>query len=282
MRQGGVQEVRADDDGPGVVAIIVLLVGAGCLLIALVSVFNTGLGLGLALQVYGTSTKLPASWDEVIGLAAVGVLLIGVTLFGGAVRRRFAAAKGRPWLRVGIVAGALGLLALVGRGLQVLALTQTYGSMLAYYATDGDLEDVAAELAKRPDRAALDSAVHRAAQYDNEGALALLLAAGADMRDESRPVERRRCALVGRSFEFTRVALEHGVTPASCANGESAVWELVKFGESDAEVARTVELLLAAGWSTTAMPAYERGAGATELARQKQWTRTLAVLATRP
>lgn len=52
--------------------------------------------------------------------------------------------------------------------------------------------------------------MHRAAQYDNEGALALLLAAGADMRDESRPVERRRCALVGRSFEFTRVALDTG------------------------------------------------------------------------
>jgi hypothetical protein len=268
---------KAVDGGPGVFAVIVLAIGAGCLLVALVSVFNTAYGLGLSLQYSGTSTKLPASWDEVVGLAAVGVLIVGLTLFGGAVKRRYVAAKGRPWLRVGILLGALGLLVLVGRGLQVLALVQTYGSMLAYYATDGDLEDVAAELAKEPDREALDEAVHRAAQYDNEGALALLLAAGADMRDESRPVEQRRCALMGRSFEFTKVAIEHGVTATNCANGATAVYEVVKFGADDAEVARTVALLVGAGWSRTAAPEYARDTPV-EVARQKQWTRTLAAL----
>lgn len=265
------------DDGPGVFAGIVLLIGAGCLLVALVSVFNTIFALKLALQVSGTSTRLPDSWDAVAGLAAVGVLIIGLTLFGGAVKRRYVAAKGRPLLRVGILLGALGLLVVIGRGLQVLALTQTYGSMLAYYATDGDLEDVAAELAKGPDLEALDNAVSRAAQYDNEGALALLLAAGADMRDESAPLERRRCALMGRSYEFTKVAIDHGVTPASCPNGEAAVHELVRHGESDEEVARTVTLLRTAGWSTTAVPTYERSTPA-EIAKQKQWTRTLAAL----
>ena len=265
------------DAGPGVFAGIVLLIGAGCLLVALVSVFNTIFALKLALQVSGTSTKLPDSWDAVAGLAAVGVLIVGLTLFGGAVKRRYVAAKGRPLLRVGILLGALGLLVVIGRGLQVLALTQTYGSMLAYYATDGDLEDVAAELAKGPDLEALDNAVSRAAQYDNEGALALLLAAGADMRDESAPIERRRCALMGRSYEFTKVAIDHGVTPVGCPNGEAAVHELVRHGESDEEVARTVTLLRTAGWSTTAVPTYERSTPA-EIAKQKQWTRTLAAL----
>lgn len=269
-------ETRADD-GPGVFAGIVMMIGAGCLLVALVSVVNTVFALKLSLQVSGTSTKLPDSWDAVIGLAAVGVLIIGLTLFGGAVRRRYVAARGRPWLRVGILLAALGLLVAIGRGLQVLALTQTYGSMLAYYATDGDLEDVAAELAKGPDREALDQAVSRAAQYDNEGALALLLAAGADMRDETSPVERRRCALVGRSHDFTRVAIEHGVTPTSCPNGQAAIHELVRHGERDEEVARTVTLLRTAGWSATAVPEYERSTPL-EIARQKQWTRTLAAL----
>lgn len=263
--------------GPGIFAVILLAIGAGCLLLALVSVFNTAYGLGLSLQYSGTSTKLPASWDEVVGLAAVGGLIVGLTLFGGAVKRRYVAAKGRPWLRAGILLGALGLLVGAGRGLQVLALVHTYGSMLAYYATDGDLEDVAAELAKRPEREALDEAVFRAAQYDNEGALALLLAAGADMRVESRPAEQRRCALMGRSFEFTKVAIDHGVTPASCANGETAVYEVVKFGAEDAEVARTVALLVAAGWSRTAVPEYAHESPL-EIARQKRWTATLAAL----
>lgn len=272
---------QAVDGGPGssagILAVILLAIGAGCLLVALVSVVNTAYGLGLSLQYSGTSTKLPASWDEVVGLAAAGGLIVGLTLFGGAVKRRYAAAKGRPWLRAGIVLGALGLLVVVGRGLQVLALVHTYGSMLAYYATDGDLEDVAAELAKGPEREALDEAVSRAAQYDNEGALALLLAAGADMRDETRPAEQRRCALMGRSFEFIKVALDHGVTPASCANGETAVYEAVKFGAEDREVARIVALLVAAGWSRTAIPEYAHESPA-EIARQKRWTATLAAL----
>lgn len=261
----------------GILGFLVIAIGAGCLLVALASVFNTAFDLKLSLSVYGTSTPLPRSWDEVIGLAAVGVLLIALTLFGGLVRRQFAAAKGKPLVRVGIIVGAVALLGLVGRGLQIVALKGTYGSMLAYYATDGDLDDVKAELARGPDREALDNAVSRAAQYNNAGALALLLKAGADMRDSTSPESRRRCALVGRSHDFIKTAIDHGVKPDACPNGETAVWEAVKHGRDDQEVAKTVALLVGAGWSASAVPEYDKRPPA-KIAADKKWTATLQAL----
>jgi len=261
----------------GIFATIGLFVGGGCLLIALVSVVNTAFDLDLALEVSGSSTPLPDSWDAVVGLGIVGLLIVALSLFGSFVAGRFAAAKGKPLARLGIVALALVFLAVIGRGLQILALVSTYGSMLAYYATDGDLDDVRAELAKGPDREALDNAVSRAAQYDNAAALGLLLEAGADMRDETSPPEFRRCALVGEGYEFVKVALEHGVGPESCANGEAAVWEVVRFSESDGEAAKVAGLLLEAGWSATTSPDHDERTSA-QLAAEKDWTETAAVL----
>jgi hypothetical protein len=268
---------EAKDDGIGMFGIFGILVGGGCLLFALVGAVNTAFDLDLAMQVSGTSTKLPNHWDETLGLAAVGAIIVGLTLFGGLVRRQFAAAKGRPFVRFGILAGAAGIVGLVARGLMIAALLNTYGSMLAYYACDGDLEDVKAELAKRPDAEALDNAVSRAAQYDNEAALALLLAAGADMRDATSPEQYRRCALVGKSFEFVKTALDHGVKPDACPRGEAAIWEAIRHGRDDAEVARTVTLLRAAGWSADSLPEFdERSARA--LAEEKKWPLTLTAL----
>jgi len=268
---------KAEKSEIGIFGLLGILIGGGCLLIALVGVLNTAFSLKLALRVYGSSTPIPTSYDEVLGLAAVGVLLIGLTVFGGFVRRKFDAAKGRPLMRGGIIVGALALLVLVGRGLQIVALKSTYGSMLAYYATDGDLEDVKAELAKGPDREALDNAVSRAAQYDNEGALALLLKAGADMRASSRPESRRHCALVGRSYAFIKTAIDHGVKPDACPGGEEAVWQAVNDGKDDQEVAKTVALLIGAGWSPSASPSYNKQTPA-QLAARKKLSATLQVL----
>ncbi|MBZ5712910.1 hypothetical protein [Nannocystis pusilla] len=262
----------------GTLGLLALLIGGGCLLVALVSVFNVAFELELALKVSGTETELPRHWDEVVGLAAAGALIVGLALFGGLVRRRFAAAKGRPLVRGGILVGAALSLAAAFRGLQIVALTHTYGSMLAYYATDGDLDDVRAELAKGPDRSALDQAVGRAAQYDNAGALALLLAAGADMREATREPQFRRCALVGRKPAFVRTALAHGVTADACPNGETAVREAVERGQDDAETAEIVALLVAAGWSAAATSEHDRRTAA-EIAAAKQWTHTAAALA---
>lgn len=261
----------------GLLGTLVILVGGGCLLVALLGVFNTAFELKLALRVSGTRMPLPDSFEVVAGVAAAGALLIGLAMFGGLVRDQFAAAKGKPMVRVGILLGALALLALVGRGLQVLALTQTYGSMLAYYATDGDLEDLKAELAKGPDREALDAAVGRAGQYNNAAALALLLEAGADMRDSSETEERRRCALMGRSFEFIKTAIDHGVKPDACPRGETAIYEAVRFGSDDAEVAKIVTLLSSAGWSPTATPESDKQTPR-DIAAQKKWTATLQAL----
>lgn len=261
----------------GVFAGIGILVGLGCLVIALISVFNTAFDLDLALGVSGTKTALPNSYDAVAGLAGVGVLLIALSLFGSAVLNKFADARGKPLLRVGIIVGALALLGIVGRGLQIVFLTATYGSMLAYYATDGDLDDVRAELAKGPSRADLDEAVSRAAQYDNAAALALLLEAGADFKGESAPPEQRRCYLVGASAEFIETALAHGVTAATCPGGDAAIWEAVRFGDSDEATARAVTLLRGAGWSTTATPEYDARSPAS-LAGEKKWAQTLSAL----
>lgn len=262
-------------------ATIIILIGGGCLLFALAGVFNTAFGWKLALKVSGSRTPLPDSYDVVVGLAATGAILIGLALFGGFVRQKFVAARGKPLVRIGILLGALALLFLVGRGIQIIFLTQTYGSMLAYYATDGDLDDVRAELAKGPDPEALDNAVSRAGQYNNTAALALLMDAGADMRDSSSPEEHRRCALMGRSHDFVKTAIDHGVKPDACPNGETAIWEAVRFGDNDAEVARTVALLSAAGWSSSATPKYDKKT-AKDLATEKKWTATLQALEAAP
>lgn len=254
-----------------------VLIGGGCLLVALVSVFNVAFEWDLALSVYGSDTALPTHWEEVIGLAAAGLILVVLSLFGSQVSHRFREAKGKPLVRVGIIVVAVALLVLVGRGVQVLALTSTYGSMLAYYATDGDLDDVRAELAKDPDREALDRAVSRAAQYDNAAALDLLLEAGADMMQETR--EYKRCPLAaGVGAQFIEVALKHGVTPATCVDGEAAVYGVVDGDRNgDADTAKAVKLLTDAGWSATAKPeGYDRTPQA--LAEQRKMPETVAAL----
>jgi hypothetical protein len=245
---------------------------------ALLGVINTAFNLHLALRFSGAKTPLPDSWDVVAGVAAMGVLFIALSLFGSFVRRKFDEAKGKPLVRVGIIGGALLLLVLVGRGLQVIALVSTYGSMLAYYSTDGDLDDVKAELAKGPDREALDHAVSRAGQYNNAKALELLMAAGADMRQTTRPEQYRQCPLVGRKYEFVKVAIDHGVKPDACPKGENAIWEGVRDGGDDAEVAKTVDLLVGAGFPAEAKPSYDNRS-AKDLAAEKKWSKTLDALA---
>ncbi|MDC3981746.1 hypothetical protein [Polyangium jinanense] len=261
----------------GIVGLLGILIGGACVLVALVGVLNTAFDLNLALSVSGTSTPLPKHWDEVFGVAAAGVLIMALTVFGGFVRRKFTEAKGKPLLRVGILLGAFALLVMAGRGLQIVALTMTYGSMLAYYSTDGDLDDVKAELAGKPDRAALDQAVDRAAQYNNAPALALLLEAGADMRGSTLPEAQRRCALVGKSYEFIKTAIDHGIKPDACPRGEIAVWEAVKFAKSDDEAAKNVTLLLGGGWSASATPDYDKRSPK-KIAAEKKWSKTLQAL----
>jgi len=288
-REGDVQQRALDEDAMaeherreserGILSTIGILIGGGCLLVAAVSVINTAFDLDLALGVSGSSTPLPNNWESVIGLAIGGLMIVALSLFGGFVAEKFVEAKGKPLHRVGILALAFGFLALAFRGIQILVLVNVYGSMLAYYSTDGDLEDVTSELAKGPDREALDKAVSRAAQYDNHEALGLLLEAGADMMDETRPPEWRTCALVGESYEFIKVSLDHGITPATCVNGEAAIWEAVRFSEDDAEAAKIVGLLRGAGWSTTALPEHQTQT-AVELATEKEWTQTIALLGT--
>jgi len=238
-----------------------LLVGAGCLLVAVLSVINTAFELHWALSFSGSKTALPDTYEACAGLAAAGVVLIGLSLFGSYVAGRFRAARGRPLVRLGILLGALALLVVVGRGLQIVALKSTYGSMLAYYATDGDLEDVKAELAKKPSAEDLDEAVSRAAQYSNAPALALLMEAGADMRAATRPEARRSCPLDGTSAAFIQVALEHGVTPATCPQGDHAIWQQVN-DKPDDEAAKAVALLAKAGWSPNARPEHSKESAA--------------------
>jgi hypothetical protein len=253
-----------------------ILVGGGCLLMAGAGALNTAVGGHWALVVSGAEVELPTNYEVVAGLIAAGVLIIGLSLFGSFVADKFRAAKGKPAIRVGILVGAFALLAVVFRGLQIIALTQTYGSMLAYYATDGDLDDVAAELGKDPSTEDLDNAVSRAAQYDNVGALKLLLEAGADLRD-STGGEYRHCVLGGVGPEFVAVALEHDVTPDSCPDSEALIWQVVNGEQDDANTAKIVEMLAGAGWSTTAIPESNTTTPA-EVAKHRGKIQTLALL----
>jgi hypothetical protein len=253
-----------------------MLIGGICVLVAIVGIFNTAFNLHLALGAHGTSTPLPSHYDEVAGLFAIGILIVILSAFGSFVLAKFAEAKGKPLVRIGIIAGALALLGIAGRGVQVLALTSTYGSMLAYYATDGDLDDVKAELARKPPREDLDHAVSRAAQYNNAPALKLLLDAGADMRQSTQPEPNRRCPLLGTSYEFIKTALDHGIKPDACPGGEP-VYAAVDDGKNDAEVEKIVQLLISAGFSATAKPEYARK-NPLELANSKKWPQTVKAL----
>ncbi len=267
----------SNKSGLGMLGIFGVLMGGGCLLFAVLGLVNTALGWHLVLRVSGAEVEIPDDYEICVGLIAVGVLFIGFSLFGSFVIARFKEAKGKPAVRVAIVVGAVGLLVLAGRGLQIFALINTYGSMLAYYATDGDLEDVQAELAKGPTPEHLDAAVSRAAQYDNYQALELLLDAGADLRDASSPPEHRHCVLEGVGPGFVQVAIDHGVRPDSCPNSEALIWQVVRQHRDDATTAKVVELLAAAGWSRTAVPK-EKDKPALEIAERDGLTATAELL----
>lgn len=261
----------------GAIGGIGILIGGICMLVAIVGIFNTAFDLHLALGSYGTSTPLPNHYDEAAGLFAAGLIIVVLSAFGSFVLTKFAEAKGKPLVRVGIVVAALALLGIAGRGVQVIALKSTYGSMLAYYATDGDIEDVQAELKKKPAKEDLDHAVSRAAQYNNAPALKLLLEAGADLLQSTRPEKQRRCLLFGRSYEFIKTAIDHGVKAETCPHGEWAVYEAVQEGKSDADVEKIVRLLIGAGFPSTAKPEYETE-NPLELANSKKWTQTVKAL----
>lgn len=261
----------------GAVGGIGMLIGGLCMLVAIVGIFNTALDLHLALGSHGSSTALPNSYDEVAGLFAAGLLIVVLSAFGSFVLTKFKEAQGKPLVRVGIILGALILLTLTGRGVQILALKSTYGSMLAYYATDGDLDDVKSELRKKPSKEDLDEAVSRAAQYNNAAALKLLLEAGADLKQSSSPEGRRYCPLFGKSYEFTKTALEHGVGQDGCPKGELAVYEAVSSGKNDEETEKVVKLLVDAGFSTSAKPDYAEQTPL-QLANSKKWALTIKAL----
>ena len=144
-----------------------LLVGLALLAVTGLGAINTLFDLNLAIGSHGSTTALPKHWDAVIGLGCASLLIIGLSYFGSMVAHMFSTAKGKPLVRVGIVAGALLLLVGAGRGLQIVVLTASYGSMLAYYCTDeGTIEDVKSELADKPSPEALDECMSRTAQWD--------------------------------------------------------------------------------------------------------------------
>ncbi len=261
----------------GLMGWITVMVGAGCVLIAGLSTLNTAFNWKLVLKVGGARTPLPTNYEACLGLLAVGALLIGIAFFGNFVGSRFKAAKGKPLVRLGIVLAAVGFLVVVGRGLQVVALTSTYGSMLAYYATDGDLDDLQAEIDKGPDAEALDRAVSRAAQYDNVPALERLLAGGANFAQATRPEEQRRCP-IGSTLAFVKVAVAHGATPATCPGAPTLIHRFVKEGSDDAATAEVVALLRGAGWSASETPKYDKK-DAAAWARQNKLPKTAAALA---
>ena len=268
---------EADDGGPGILSLFGILIGGGCILFGGAGAINTAFDLGIVLRVYGSRTELPDTYEASVALVLTGVLFIGLSLFGSFVARKFREARGKPLVRALIVLGAVALLVVAGRGLQIAALTHTYGSMLAYYATDGDLDDVRAELAKDPDREALDRAVGRAAQYDNAPALKLLMEHGADMRGKGLPKERRRCQLRGTGPEFIEVAIEHGVTPKTCPESDDLIWYAVFDNrDDDKQAARIIKLLADAGWSPTAHK--KNTDSPLEFARKNDLPRTVKLL----
>jgi hypothetical protein len=240
----------------------------------------SALGVIFGFQLSIGDAPLPNDWESVI-MTTIAIGLIGLlSVYGAFMKTRFKAAKGKPAVRLGLVVIGLGLLFLAFLGLQRLALVSTYGSMLAYYATDGDLEDVKAELAKNPKPEHLAEGVSRAAQYGNVEALKLLLAAGADFSDIGAAKEEyRSCALGGSKvgIEFVKVALAHGAKPDNCPNSQDLIYDKVRQRRDDAETAQIVTALRGAGWSPLIKPDYSKRT-ALEVAKEKKLTATIAAL----
>lgn len=266
----------------GAVATIFLLIGIVTLGVAALSALNTAFDWHLALGSYGSQTPLPDNWESVIGLGAAAALIIALTYFGSTVAAMFSNAKGKPLVRVGIVVAALVLLALAGRGLQVVALTSTYGSMLAYYCTDvGTLEDVQGELADDPTPEALDRCISRTAQWDRADLLEPVIAAGGNFMDATNDEEYRRCVIGSDvSVEYIETAIALGATPQTCPNSTSLIADKVDRAQAadDDETAQIVTLLLAAGWSAEEPNEFTKKTAA-KVAARKNLTKTLAALA---
>ena len=266
----------------GIFGGICMLIGLAILGVTLISAVNTAFDLNLALGSHGTATPLPKTWDAVIGLGAAGVLLIALTLFGSRVRTMYQDAKGKPALRALILVGALGLLVAAGRGIQVIALTMTYGSMLAYYCTDvGSIDDVEDRLeGATPEE--LDACLHRTAQWNRADLLDVVIGAGANFEDSSSDPSFRRCVLDSDvSHEYVEKAIELGASPSTCPNSDALIQARVSRANDDDESAKIVAALLAAGWSAHAVSEHDQ-VEAVELAKQKRLPNTLAVLQRQP
>jgi len=256
-----------------------LLVGLVALGVTALSALNTLFDWNLALGTRGATTPLPRHWDSVMGLGAASVLIIGLTYFGSTVSGMYKNAKGKPLTRVGIVGGALVLLVLVGRGLQIMALTSTYGSMLAYYCTDeGTVEDVLGELEADPSPEALDRCLGRTAQWDRDDLLPHVIGAGGNFMDETS--NYRSCVLGSDvSLAYIETAISLGASPETCFNSERLIVDKVSRGRAsdDAKIAAIVAALLKAGWTTEAPSEYDN-VTAEQAAEKNKLDKTLAVL----
>lgn len=257
----------------GLLGLFGVLVATGCLLMAALGALNTAFDWQLVLSVSGASVEVPRHYEVCLALAGFSALLLLLTFSGSATLHAFRTAKGRPLARVGIVFAAALLLALVGRGLYVWAILDTYGSFLAYYATDGELDDLRGEL-EGATTEELDRAVDRAAQYDNHAALEVLLAAGADLRQSTR--DHRGCLLAGASAAFVQVALAHGTTPVSCPESEALIATCVWHARDDDALLETLPLLVRGGWSPSVPN--DRGEAPAALAARRGLPRSAAWL----
>ncbi|MGB1276683.1 MAG: hypothetical protein ACPG77_13120, partial [Nannocystaceae bacterium] len=260
-------------------ATIFLFVGLAGLALTALSALNTAFGWKLALGTRGATTPLPRYWDSVFGLGAASILIIGLTYFGSTVTGMYQNAKGKPFARMGILLGALVLLVVAGRGLQVVALTSTYGSMLAYYCTDeGTVSDVLSELEDDPSPESLDNCMGRTAQWDRHDLLTHVVGAGANFMDETS--DYRSCVLASDvSLEYIETAISLGASPTTCVNSERLIVDKVRraSADEDEQVATIVAVLLKAGWTTEATSEFNNTTAEQE-AKKNKLVKTLAVL----
>ncbi len=265
-------ETSAHKNEMGIAAILGVLIGLVAVALGFFSMFNTAMGWHAGLRVYGTSTPLPDTWDAAIGLTLAGVLIAAMSWSASWLWRRV---RGTSSIASKIAISAMALLtcALMGWSIRYLALINTYGSMLAYYCTDGSLENVRAELANHPQQTALREALFRAAQYNNLDALRLLLAADADPRPEADHL----MDFSREGFAFTEQLLAAGRLAAHDFTDQAQMWRAVRGAGEDQDTARMVCHLQRLGFSADVVP---RGQSETvlQIAQRRRLTQTIRAL----
>lgn|GEM_PF-5518907 len=155
-----------------------MLVGLGTVLVAGVALVGVATGVDISIGARGGGmAALPNTAGEALGLGGVGVGIAAASAGASWFTHRLGAASWSS--RAFMVVAAVLVLGLGGRFVQLQVLVSVYGSMAAWYAAEGDVGALEAELATHPGADVLADVLFRGIQHDHPKVVGMALDHGA-------------------------------------------------------------------------------------------------------